>query len=72
MYEITYKYFILQDEIVVESLSIYHEPTKHIKIGAICPNHLPPNGIRWEYLQSRNGEDEIWLKDSNFKIDCVG
>merc|ERR1712141_889202 len=61
-----------RDEIVVESLSIYHEPTKHIKIGAICPNHIPPNGIRWEYLQSRNGEDEIWLKDSNFKIDCVG
>ena len=63
---------IFQDEIVEESISIYHEPTKHVSIGAFCPNQRPPRGIRWEYLQSRNGEDEIWLKDNNFRIECVG
>ena len=26
----------------------------------------------WEYLQGRNNEDEIWLKDANFRIHCIG
>ena len=62
----------LQDDIVKQSISIYHEPTKHLPIGAVCPNQRPPRGIKWEYLQSRNGEDEIWLKDDIFRIECVG
>ena len=68
----TFDLYFLQDDIVKQSISIYHEPTKHLKIGAFCPNQRPPRGIKWEYLQSRNGEDEIWLKDDIFRIECVG
>ena len=25
----------------------------------------------WEYLQSKNGEDEIWLKDDIFDAVCI-
>jgi hypothetical protein len=36
-----------------------------------CPLEALPKGSVWEYLQSRSGEDEIWLKDENFKVKCV-
>ena len=41
------------------------------ELGPYCPFDSPPKGSVWEYLQSRSGEDEIWLKDDNFKIKCV-
>ena len=37
-----------------------------------CPTQQPPEGTVWEYLQGRNNEDEIWLKDANFRIHCIG
>ena len=36
-----------------------------------CPFEASPKGTVWEYLQSRSGEDEIWLKDEQFKIKCI-
>ena len=36
-----------------------------------CPTGPPPEGAVWEYLHSRNGEDEIWLKDAIFEAKCV-
>jgi len=36
-----------------------------------CPFGQPPKGSVWEYLQSKNGEDEIWLKDDSFRIKCI-
>ena len=26
---------------------------------------------KWEYLQSKKGEDEIWLKDDIFDVVCI-
>lgn len=26
---------------------------------------------KWEYLQSKKGEDEIWLKDDIFDFECI-
>ena len=46
--------------------------TTHGSLGPFCPMQTPPEGTVWEYLQGRNGDDEIWLKDANFKIHCVG
>lgn len=38
---------------------------------SFCPTNRPPEGAVWEYLQSRSGEEEIWLKDDVFKITCI-
>ena len=46
--------------------------TTHGSLGPFCPTQQPPEGTVWEYLQGRNNEDEIWLKDANFRIHCVG
>lgn len=60
-----------KEDIKVPPESAYFGHTTHGPIGAFCPTQTPPEGNRWEYLQSRNGEDEIWLKDDKFKIYCV-
>jgi hypothetical protein len=45
---------------------------KRDPIGSFCPTNLAPEGAKWEYLQGRNDEGEIWLKDDIFRINCVG
>ena len=64
--------FYFQEDIKVPPESAYFGHTTHGPIGAFCPTQSPPEGNKWEYIQSRNGEDEIWLKDDIFKIYCVG
>jgi len=61
-----------KEDIKVPPESAYFGHTTHGPIGAFCPTQAPPEGNKWEYIQSRNGEDEIWLKDDIFKIYCVG
>ena len=48
----------------------FSENVFYLKI--FCPTQQPPEGTVWEYLQGRNNEDEIWLKDANFRIHCIG
>jgi len=40
------------------------------RFNNICPIRKAPNTV-WEYLQQRNGEDEIWLKDDIFSVQCI-
>lgn len=61
-----------REEIIVEPVYDYGSMTTHASLGPFCPTQQPPEGTVWEYLQGRNNEDEIWLKDANFRIHCVG
>ena len=40
------------------------------RFNNICLIRKAPNTV-WEYLQQRNGEDEIWLKDDIFSVQCI-
>jgi len=35
-----------------------------------CPFDWQP-GEEWEYLQSKKGEKEVWLRDTDLKIECI-
>lgn len=61
-----------REEIIVEPIYDYGSMTTHGSLGPFCPTQQPPEGTVWEYLQGRNNEDEIWLKDANFRIHCIG
>ena len=61
-----------REDIKIPPEDQYQGVTTHGKIGSFCPMQKPPEGAVWEYLQGRNGEDEIWLKDDKFRIHCVG
>ena len=65
-------YFRFQEDVIIRPESMYGGMVTHGPLGAFCPTQRPIEGTVWEYLQGRNGEDEIWLKDSNFRIHCVG
>jgi len=28
-------------------------------------------GWEWEYLQSKKGEKEVWLRDLELKVECI-
>lgn len=63
-----------REDIIIKPIYQYGmlSRTTHGSLGPFCPTQIPPEGTVWEYLQGRNDEDEIWLKDANFKIQCVG
>ncbi len=60
----------LQEDLVLIDPEKY-DGSKQFEPGSFCPIGKPQEGAVWEYLQSRNGEDEIWLKDQDFHIVCV-
>ena len=45
------------------------------KLDSGDPEHSCPfsweEGYEWEYLQSKKGEKEVWLKDTDLQINCL-
>jgi len=42
--------------------------------GPTCPLDTPidkEKGWEWEYLQSKKGEKEVWLRDLDLKVECI-
>jgi len=42
--------------------------------GPTCPLDTPidkERGWEWEYLQSKKGEKEVWLRDLDLKVECI-